>query len=57
MPPNKSVNSRRKRVGVVFYPRRREPSTAAKPEVVARLLVEPEARCSAPGELGSRPAS
>lgn len=29
-------------------PRRREPGTAAKPGVVARFLVEPEARCARP---------
>ena len=28
----------------------------ARPGVFARLLIEPEARCSAPGELGERPA-
>ena len=30
------------------------PSIAARLGVFARLLIEPEARCSAPGELGER---
>jgi len=35
-------------------PRQPPPSIAAGIEGVARLLIEPEARCWAPGELGER---
>jgi hypothetical protein len=44
------------RVGVLKTPSERA-EHRARPGVFARLLIEPEARCSAPGELGERPAA
>jgi hypothetical protein len=39
----------------VFKARMARPSIAAGPGEVARLVFEPGARCSAPGELGRAP--